>query len=171
MIEDGAFVFFECPQRSWILGHVVKWDGKKGSCKSQAGDVIDGLVEDQITIARDDTVDEDKNDLMDLTVLHDATILRCLQIRYMRDVIYTNIGPIVVALNPFNFKIPWYTDDNMPKYLSEGDRIENNLPHSWAVAHNTYFEMINDQRDQCILVSGESGAGKTEASKIVMKYL
>eukprot|EP01065_Artemidia_motanka_P044167 TRINITY_DN6243_c0_g3_i1.p1 TRINITY_DN6243_c0_g3~~TRINITY_DN6243_c0_g3_i1.p1 ORF type:complete len:1109 (+),score=384.57 TRINITY_DN6243_c0_g3_i1:97-3423(+) len=172
MIEEGALVFFEHPEQSWILGHVSKWDGKKGACKGSEGDFkADGLDSEQITIARDDTINEDKDDLMSLTILHDATILRCLKIRYMRDVIYTNIGPIVVALNPFNFKIPWYTDDNMPKYLAEGDRIEVNLPHSWAVAHNTYHELINDQQDQCILVSGESGAGKTEASKIVMKYL
>eukprot|EP00756_Hemistasia_phaeocysticola_P030294 Hpha_TRINITY_DN16281_c3_g3::TRINITY_DN16281_c3_g3_i1::g.14852::m.14852/K10357/MYO5; myosin V len=172
MIEENALVFFDHPEESWILGTVEKWDGKKGSCKGKEIQVsATGLNSEQITIARDDTIDEDKDDLMQLTMLHDSTILRCLKIRYMRDIIYTNIGPIVIALNPFNFKIPWYTDNNMPKYLAEGDRIEQNLPHSWAVAHNTYFELVNDAQDQCILVSGESGAGKTEASKIVMKYL
>ena len=165
-------MFYHDPTDSWTVGTVTKWDGKVGECKAtEGGGVCGKLSIDEITIAREDTVNEDKDDLMDLTLLHDATILRSLKLRYMRDVIYTNIGPIVVALNPFNFQIPWYTDDNMPKYLAEGDRVETQLPHSWAVAHNTYHEMVNDSQNQCILVSGESGAGKTEASKIVMKYL
>eukprot|EP00659_Diplonema_papillatum_P023435 gene23435-biopygen1594 len=89
----------------------------------------------------------------------------------MHDMVYTNIGAIVVALNPWNFKIPWYTDDNMHKYLAEGEVIKENVPHSWAQAHNTYNDMQRDDLDQTILISGESGAGKTEAAKIVMKYL
>eukprot|EP01060_Flectonema_neradi_P038377 TRINITY_DN801_c0_g2_i3.p1 TRINITY_DN801_c0_g2~~TRINITY_DN801_c0_g2_i3.p1 ORF type:complete len:1341 (+),score=283.95 TRINITY_DN801_c0_g2_i3:187-4023(+) len=133
--------------------------------------VCDKLKEDDIYPISKDVLGEDVNDLLSLTILHDATLLNCLKMRYYKDVIYTNIGAIVVALNPFNFKIPHYMDDQMHKYLAEGDRIENNIPHSWAVAHNTYYEMMNDQQNQCILVSGESGAGKTEASKIVMKYL
>eukprot|EP01006_Ploeotia_vitrea_P036082 TRINITY_DN65964_c1_g2_i2.p1 TRINITY_DN65964_c1_g2~~TRINITY_DN65964_c1_g2_i2.p1 ORF type:complete len:1205 (+),score=238.85 TRINITY_DN65964_c1_g2_i2:390-3617(+) len=59
----------------------------------------------------------------------------------------------------------------MPDYLAEGEVIKKNKPHSWSVAHNTYYEMLKRKQNQCVLVSGESGAGKTEAVKIVMKYL
>eukprot|EP00755_Sulcionema_specki_P037931 Sspe_Gene.109914::Locus_90155_Transcript_1_1_Confidence_1.000_Length_1434::g.109914::m.109914 len=174
-IESGVLVFFKCPKRSWTLGYVQQWDAKKkvGSCKAKEGDTsaVGKLTEEDIFVMREDIIDEDVHDLLHLTLLHDSTLLDVLKRRYLRDVIYTNIGAIVVALNPFNFKIPYYTDDKMPEYLAEGDRIERNMPHSWAVAHNTYWEMMNDQYNQCILVSGESGAGKTEASKIVMKYL
>eukprot|EP01060_Flectonema_neradi_P036262 TRINITY_DN6929_c2_g1_i3.p1 TRINITY_DN6929_c2_g1~~TRINITY_DN6929_c2_g1_i3.p1 ORF type:complete len:1203 (+),score=274.30 TRINITY_DN6929_c2_g1_i3:110-3610(+) len=173
-IEKGVLVYFQCPKNSWIVGTVEDWDPVKkiGSCRGKTtSEVVQKLKEDQLMVTREELLDEDVNDLLHLTLLHDSTILNVLKKRYMSDVIYTNIGAIVVALNPFNFKIPWYTDDNMPKYLAEGDRIETNLPHSWAVAHNTYWEMMNDEMNQCILVSGESGAGKTEASKIVMKYL
>jgi hypothetical protein len=72
----------------------------------------------------------------------------------MNDVVYTNIGAIVVALNPFNFKIPHYMDDQMPKYLAEGPVIEKNIPHSWAQVHNKYNEMISMQTNECILISG-----------------
>eukprot|EP01060_Flectonema_neradi_P017288 TRINITY_DN2417_c0_g2_i2.p1 TRINITY_DN2417_c0_g2~~TRINITY_DN2417_c0_g2_i2.p1 ORF type:complete len:1291 (+),score=343.10 TRINITY_DN2417_c0_g2_i2:118-3990(+) len=89
----------------------------------------------------------------------------------MKDMVYTNIGQIVVALNPWNFKIPWYMPANMPNYLAEGEVIKENVPHSWAQAHNTYFDMRRDAQNQTILISGESGAGKTEAAKIVMNYL
>jgi myosin heavy subunit len=175
MIEPDATVYFQCPKNSWVLGTVEAWDGTSGTCRpldaKDGRDPVAKLKEHQIFVARDDIISEDVNDLLNLTVLHDATLLNCLKRRYMRDVIYTNIGAIVVAVNPFNFKIPWYMDDKMPEYLSEGEVIEKNLPHSWAVAHNTFFEMRNDRENQCVLVSGESGAGKTEASKIVMKYL
>eukprot|EP01063_Lacrimia_lanifica_P030820 TRINITY_DN4970_c0_g1_i1.p1 TRINITY_DN4970_c0_g1~~TRINITY_DN4970_c0_g1_i1.p1 ORF type:complete len:1390 (+),score=514.97 TRINITY_DN4970_c0_g1_i1:98-4267(+) len=184
-IEPGALVYFNhSEEHSWILGKVKDWDSKKkiGTCVSEdekhPGLTTPKLKEEQIFPVSKDVLGEDVDDLLSLTILHDSTLLACLKVRYFRDVIYTNIGAIVVAINPFNFKIPRYMDDQMPKYLSEGDRIEHNLPHSWAVAHNTYYEMINaDPNDttmpvnQCILVSGESGAGKTEASKIVMKYL
>ena len=174
-ITVGELCYFESPEHSWIVGTVEAWDEKKGIGKCRQNDAphstAEKLSSEQIFIMREDLLDEDVDDLLRLTLLHDSTILNVLKRRYFNDIIYTNIGAIVVALNPFNFKIPHYTPDNIPKYLEEGDRIENNLPHSWAVAHNTYWEMMNDNFNQCILVSGESGAGKTEASKIVMTYL
>ena len=171
LIEVGALCFGLSVKDSWKVGRVEKWDGKLGVVKCQDGESLSKLDEHKINLVSEEVLTEDVDDLLNLTLLHDSTLLHVLRSRYMRDVIYTNIGAIVIALNPFNYKISWYTDDNMPKYLAEGERIEDNLPHSWAVAHNTYNELINDQQNQTILVSGESGAGKTEASKIVMKYL
>jgi len=106
-----------------------------------------------------------------LSELAECTLLHSIKRRYAEDIVYTYIGAIVLALNPFNYQIPWYKDDFMPNYLVEGPVIQKNKPHSWSVAHNTYHELLRDSQDQCILVSGESGAGKTEAVKIVIKYL
>jgi myosin heavy subunit len=170
----GGKVFFKCVKRSWIVGVLESFDTAKrtGTCKAvEGGDVVQNLKEEEIHPCRDGSEDEDVNDLLMLTELHDATLLHCVRQRYFKDIIYTNIGAIVVALNPFNFKIPRYLESMMPQYLAEGEIIEKSLPHSWACAHNTYYEMKNDSRNQTILVSGESGAGKTEASKIVMRYL
>jgi myosin heavy subunit len=170
----GEKVFFQCPNRSWISGKLEDWDDDKhvGSCRALDGnDVVKRVKADDMHPAAESAFDEDVDDLLLMTELHDSTLLDCVRRRYMGDVIYTNIGAIVVALNPFKYTIPAYTDDKMPSYLCEGEVIEKSLPHSWACAHNTYFEMKNEQANQCILVSGESGAGKTEASKIVMKYL
>ena len=183
MSHEGEHVFFKHPKHSWVVGTVAvaaKGTGKEAtaSCKSNdplrgtVGEIIEKLKPDtEVTSCREDLLDEVPDDLLSLTVLHDATLLRCLYSRYMNDIVYTNIGAIVVALNPFNFKIPHYMDDMMPRYLAEGAVIEKNLPHSWAQAHNTYNEMLSDKVNQCVLISGESGAGKTEATKIVMKYL
>lgn len=174
MIEEGATTFFLCPKNSWIPGTIEQWDGKCASCRPldpQFGRELTKVTEAGIFLAKDEIIAEDVDDLLNLTVLHDSTLVNCLHRRFARDVIYTNIGAIVVAINPFKFDIPAYKDDKMVSYLVEGEVIEKNLPHSWAVAHNTYFELRTDRVNQSVLVSGESGAGKTEASKIVMKYL
>lgn len=175
--QPGDICFVKHPKHSWIVGsvtggHTNNWSVKASDTERQCvGDMLDRLPDADVTTCREDLLDEKTNDLLTLTVLHDATLLRCLYLRYFDDVVYTNIGAIVVALNPFNFKIPRYMDDKMQEYLKEGQVIEKNMPHSWAQAHNTYNEMVADNGNQCILISGESGAGKTEATKIVMKYL
>ena len=172
----GDAVFFRHPDHSWILGKVTSASATAVSCVSndalrgQKDEIVPNVKPAHVEAIMGTDVDEDVEDLLQLTVLHDATLLRCLCLRYFNDHIYTNIGAIVVALNPFTFSIPWYQDSEMSKYLAEGERIERNLPHSWAQAHNTYHELVRDASPQFILVSGESGSGKTEASKMVVKY-
>jgi myosin heavy subunit len=117
-----------------------------------SGEETKKLKEDDLFTVQADVLEENVHDLLNLTLLHDSALLRCLYIRYMNDVVYTNIGAIVVALNPFNFKIPHYMDDQMPKYLAEGPVIEKNIPYSWAQAHNTYNEM----RSACRRTSASS---------------
>ncbi|RNF13105.1 putative myosin heavy chain [Trypanosoma conorhini] len=173
----GSLCFFDHPRESWVVARVTAKEARGYSVRTNdperrcVGEGFDGVAETLLAACREDLLDEMPDDLLALTVLHDGPLLRCLYLRYFRDVIYTNIGAIVVAINPFNFAIPWYQDHNMRRYLQEGPVIEKSLPHSWAQAHNTYYDMVSDRVDQCILVSGESGAGKTEATKIVMKYL
>ena len=179
LCTPGSKVYYWEPQHAWSIGEVVQDDGKHftvrgldySATKKGALSTEGKLGDDRVWPVREDVLDEDVADLLDLTVLHDATIQRCLYVRYMKDMVYTNIGAIVVALNPWNFKIPWYTDDNMPSYLAEGEVVKNCAPHSWSQAHNTYHDLRRDAENQTILISGESGAGKTEAAKIVMKYL
>ncbi|KAJ9473683.1 hypothetical protein DIPPA_17147 [Diplonema papillatum] len=178
LCKPGAKVFYWDEQHAWAMGKIDADDGKVFtvtgtgySCSQVSALGSSKVKEDKIWPLREDVLEEDVTDLLNLTILHDSTIQRCLFLRYMHDMVYTNIGAIVVALNPWNFKIPWYTDDNMHKYLAEGEVIKENVPHSWAQAHNTYNDMQRDDLDQTILISGESGAGKTEAAKIVMKYL
>lgn len=177
IIDTGTTVAFLTPEYAWVQGTVVAYDIKSKTYTCTSRDPV-MITIDRIPATLDalwapgiECFDEDKNDLLELTELHEASLLFCLKRRYLRDCVYTNIGPIVVALNPFNFHIPWYQDTVMKNYLAEGVVIENNLPHSWAVAHNTYWEMRENKQNQTILISGESGAGKTEAAKIVARYL
>ena len=173
MIVPGVNCLVYHKEHAWVPGVVEDFDGKLGVVNVTAPkkETITKVKEEEIFVCDDKAAEESVDDLLNLSVLHDSTLLMCLRNRYFRDIVYTNIGAIVVAINPFNYNIPYYMDAKMPAYLAEGDTIQNNLPHSWAVAHNTFYEMRNDGGNQCILVSGESGAGKTEAAKIVMKYL
>lgn len=183
--SPGDAVFFVHPLHSWVRGTVVSVEKDTATCKvedkdrkeTQHGDTVAKVKQDSIEMFHNECLDDAKHDdLLHLSVLHEATLLRCLYLRYMSDIIYTNIGAIVVALNPFNFEISRYKDDKMSKFLGLGkhfDKVPSHglYPHSWACAHNTYYEMIENAENQCVLISGESGAGKTEATKIVMKYL
>eukprot|EP01006_Ploeotia_vitrea_P036080 TRINITY_DN65964_c1_g1_i1.p1 TRINITY_DN65964_c1_g1~~TRINITY_DN65964_c1_g1_i1.p1 ORF type:complete len:1207 (+),score=234.46 TRINITY_DN65964_c1_g1_i1:31-3621(+) len=178
-ISAGAVAFFRSPEWNWTLGKVDSLDPKNtftctgsGVTKGTPQETCSKLKEDDVFVIQNQAlIDECPDDLLLLTLLHDSTLMHALNSRYYQDVIYTYIGPIVVAINPFKYTIPWYQDAKMPDYLAEGEVIKKNKPHSWAVAHNTYHEMMKRSQNQCVLVSGESGAGKTEAVKIVMKYL
>eukprot|EP00667_Euglena_gracilis_P000392 EG_transcript_392 len=114
-------------------------------------------------------------DLLEMPVLLDSLLLEHVRRRYWQDVMYTNIGPIVLSLNPFNFNLPLYSDDRMPLYIEERQDVlqggSKHPTHAWSVAHQAYWMMLESRRPQSILVSGESGAGKTEAAKMVLRYL
>jgi Myosin head (motor domain) len=141
------------------------------------------------------------DDLIRLTHLNEPTVVNCLKQRYRRDFIYTATGPILIALNPFKSLPALYDDTIMNEYWLAGEGLEDsNLelkPHVYQIAHVAFRSMMqgleqkkhtemgdtmlpNDDKegqrfgriiDQSMLVSGESGAGKTVTTKHVMKYL
>jgi myosin heavy subunit len=88
--------------------------------------------------------------------------------RYLKDNIYTFIGPLVLSLNPFKWDIPHVQDERMIDYIKQKPGI---YPHAWSVADRAFRSMKEGGGNQTMLVSGESGAGKTEACKTVIKYL
>ncbi|ORC93297.1 putative myosin heavy chain MYA2-related [Trypanosoma theileri] len=173
----GAPAAFLTTENEWVLGKVTAYDASSDTYSLSATEpefvTVDNLSQNskRLWLPQAEAVNEDVDDLLNLTELHEASLLFCLKKRYLRDVVYTNIGPIVIALNPFNYSIPWYAESKMDAYLEEENVIEKNLPHLWSMAHNTYWEMIESSQNQTILISGDSGAGKTEAAKIVLKYL
>lgn len=124
------------------------------------------------------------HDLISLTHLHEPSVVESLEHRYDQDQIYTATGAVLLAVNPFQAIDGLYGETTMKKYWN---KAENNgkqelAPHVYAIADDAFRSMmrrldetLGDETpvgcDQSILVSGESGAGKTVTTKFVMKYL
>jgi hypothetical protein len=125
------------------------------------------------------------HDLITLTHLHEPSVVECLSHRYLQDTIYTFTGPVLLALNPFQTLRGLYGEATMKKYwdhAEKSDSRESLPPHVYSIADASFRSMMRklDESleqahpqgcDQSILVSGESGAGKTVTAKFVMKYL
>ncbi|CAL8347902.1 unnamed protein product [Arctogadus glacialis] len=107
-------------------------------------------------------------DMIRLGDLNEAGILRNLLIRYREKLIYTYTGSILVAVNPYQV-LPIYTADQIRLYTNK--KIGELPPHIFAIADNCYFNMQRNNRDQCCIISGESGAGKTESTKLILQFL
>ena len=110
-------------------------------------------------------------DLTKLPDLHRPAILDTLDQRFRNDIIYTYTGHILIAINPFKKINGLYGNDVMDKFVNK-DLGSHYPPHAYSSAHLAFLNMINSNgQNQSILVSGESGAGKTVTTKLVMDYL
>ncbi|XP_065580984.1 myosin-VIIa-like isoform X3 [Artemia franciscana] len=107
-------------------------------------------------------------DMISLGDLHEAGILRNLLIRYKENLIYTYTGSILVAVNPYQI-LPIYTADQIKLYREK--KIGELPPHIFAIGDNCYTQMRRHGMNQCVVISGESGAGKTESTKLLLQYL
>uniref|UniRef100_A0AAQ6IQ17 non-specific serine/threonine protein kinase n=1 Tax=Anabas testudineus TaxID=64144 RepID=A0AAQ6IQ17_ANATE len=111
---------------------------------------------------------DEVDDLATLEVLDENTVTEQLQSRYGRDQIYTYVGDILIAVNPFH-KMEIYTPQHTKVYI--GAKRTANPPHIFAVADIAYQSMVSYNADQCVVISGESGAGKTESAHLLVQQL
>lgn len=107
-------------------------------------------------------------DLVLLEPLVEESLLKNLQLRYESKEIYTYIGNVVISVNPYQ-QLPIYGPEFIAKYRDY--TFYELKPHIYALANVAYQSLRDRDRDQCILITGESGSGKTEASKLVMSYV
>ncbi|XP_041118755.1 unconventional myosin-X [Polyodon spathula] len=112
---------------------------------------------------------EGVEDMSTLTELHEAAIMHNLHLRYQQDKIYTNIGSILAAVNPYK-QIGRLYDSSAVELYSQHHMGEL-PPHIFAVANECYSCLWKRHDSQCVLISGESGAGKTESTKLLLKFL
>ncbi|XP_034461829.1 unconventional myosin-Ic [Hippoglossus hippoglossus] len=97
----------------------------------------------------------------------EAAFIENLRRRFKENLIYTYIGSVLVSVNPYK-DLEIYSKPQMDRY--RGVSFYEISPHIYAVSDNTYRAMRTERKDQCILISGESGAGKTETSKKILLY-
>ncbi|XP_010135495.1 PREDICTED: myosin-IIIa, partial [Buceros rhinoceros silvestris] len=114
------------------------------------------------------TNQEEVDDLATLEVLDENTVTEQLQKGYAKDQIYTYVGDILIAVNPFR-NIDIYSSQHSKLYI--GAKRTANPPHIFAVADIGYQSMVAYNSDQCIVISGESGAGKTQSAHLLVQQL
>ncbi|XP_037738490.1 unconventional myosin-Ie [Chelonia mydas] len=108
------------------------------------------------------------DDMVLLAKISEDAIVENLKKRFLDDYIFTYIGPVLISVNPFK-QLPYFTDREIDMY--QGAAQYENPPHIYALADNMYRNMLIDGENQCVIISGESGAGKTVAAKYIMSYI
>ncbi|XP_036428330.1 LOW QUALITY PROTEIN: unconventional myosin-XVB [Colossoma macropomum] len=111
---------------------------------------------------------DEVEDLSQLQEVSESSVLLNLKKRFQRDSIYTYIGNMLLSVNPFK-PLNIYTEELREQY--QGKEKHNNPPHVYAIADAAFCQSQNSTQEQCIVISGQSGSGKTEAAKLIVHYL
>ncbi|KAG4097651.1 hypothetical protein H8356DRAFT_1308897 [Neocallimastix lanati (nom. inval.)] len=177
--NQGTRVWFPDPTKGFVPGTVLSNEEINGKIKIVFD--IEGREEKHELLLTKEEMQQGKNlphlrnppvlegidDLTLLSHLHEPAVLHNVKLRYSQEQIYTYSGIVLIALNPFQ-RLPIYTHDIMKAY--SGKRRGELEPHLFAVAEEAYRNMLKENRNQSIIVSGESGAGKTQSAKYIMRY-
>eukprot|EP00927_Polykrikos_kofoidii_P033784 TRINITY_DN28629_c0_g2_i1.p1 TRINITY_DN28629_c0_g2~~TRINITY_DN28629_c0_g2_i1.p1 ORF type:complete len:1196 (-),score=189.82 TRINITY_DN28629_c0_g2_i1:177-3764(-) len=190
-IESGALVWVACPERVWRSGRVVekhgaaefvvefdeseregKHDGEGGGEKitittvgSKTGPPARRIVRRNAILLGDGALRVD--DLTNVPELHEGALLHALDVRFANGVIYTLTGPVLLAVNPFRKLAGLYEQDQLRLFIG----TDRPAPHVFGVAGLAFTNICERGESQTVLVSGESGSGKTETTKFVIQFL
>ncbi|XP_062324378.1 unconventional myosin-VI-like isoform X4 [Osmerus eperlanus] len=168
-MEDGKPVWAPHPTDGFQLGTIVDIGADSLTIEplKQKGKTFFAAV-NQVFPAEDD-ISKHVEDNCSLMYLNEATLLNNVRVRYSKDKIYTFVANILIAVNPY-YDIPkLYSPETIKQY--HGRSLGTLPPHVYAIADKAYRDMRVLKMSQSIIVSGESGAGKTENTKFVLRYL
>ncbi|XP_069784734.1 unconventional myosin-Vb-like [Narcine bancroftii] len=174
LYTESSRVWISDPEDVWKSAELMK-DYKEEDCvlhlKLEDGTNIEYPI-DQNTresqYLRNPDILMGENDLTALSYLHEPAVLHNLKVRFLEsNCIYTYCGIVLVAINPYE-QLPLYGDDVI--YAYSGQDVGDMDPHIFAVAENAYRQMARDDKNQSVIISGESGAGKTMSAKWIMRY-
>ncbi|CAF1505779.1 unnamed protein product, partial [Adineta steineri] len=152
-------------KESFVAAEITATNGEEVTAKTDKGE--------SVTLKKDDVQQMNPpkftccDDMANLTYLNDASVLYNLRDRYQRWLIYTYSGLFCVAINPYK-RLPIYTMKVVMMY--RGRKRTEVPPHLYAISDNAYSNMLRDRENQSMLITGESGAGKTENTKKVIQY-
>ncbi|CAI4064820.1 hypothetical protein N7582_002800 [Saccharomyces uvarum] len=177
--EVGTRCWYPHKELGWIGAEVIKNEVKDGKYHLELS-----LEDDEVVSVDTEDLNDDKNqslpllrnppileateDLTSLSYLNEPAVLHAIKQRYSQLNIYTYSGIVLIATNPFDRVDQLYTQDMIQAYA--GKRRGELEPHLFAIAEEAYRLMKNDKQNQTIVVSGESGAGKTVSAKYIMRY-
>ncbi|PAV23479.1 myosin 5 [Pyrrhoderma noxium] len=177
----GTRVWFSDKEQGWISAEVTqvsKGDndsvklvfvddrGKEITIETTGKDIKDGKGD--LPPLRNPPLLETADDLATLSHLNEPSVLHTIRNRYAQHSIYTYSGIVLIAVNPFQ-RVTLYGPEIIQAY--SGRRKGELEPHLFAIAEDAYTRMSKEGQGQTIIVSGESGAGKTESAKLIMRFL
>lgn len=169
----GTRVWLPSKEKVWIPAKVTSYSGDKLEVQLDDGSSSDSQViqikapEKDLPPLRNPDILIGQNDLTSLSYLHEPAVLYNLEYRFSENnFIYTYCGIVLVAINPYE-ELPIYGKETIWAY--RGHNWGELDPHIFAVAEDAFTKMERENRDQSIIVSGESGAGKTVSAKYAMR--
>ncbi|RGB42533.1 P-loop containing nucleoside triphosphate hydrolase protein [Rhizophagus diaphanus] len=176
----GTAVWFPDDKEGWTSAQLVSKDVSGDNVKltfltDDGKDVVIGTTLTKLSQTnnaelpplRNPPMLESADDLTSLSYLNEPAVLHTIRTRYLQRNIYTYSGIVLIATNPFQ-SVSLYTQDIIQAY--SGKRRGELEPHVFAIAEDAYRAMLRDEQNQTIVVSGESGAGKTASAKFIMRY-
>lgn len=107
----------------------------------------------------------EEDNLTSLAELNESSLLGAISFRYNQSIIYTDVGDILVAVNPFQ-QLPLYTEVWSRAYTERA--LEGLPPHIYCTAARAFNALVQSKKGQVCVISGESGAGKTESTKLII---
>lgn len=161
------YVWVKDPEKAFVRGWITQdLPGGHVLVQFDSGTSIEAHMDDvdAVNPAKFDKAD----DMAELTHLNEASVIHNLYTRYQADLIYTYSGLFLVTVNPY-CPLPIYGNDYVRMY--KGQAREDTRPHIFAVSDAAFRRLVEEGENQSILVTGESGAGKTENTKKVIQYL
>ena len=163
--EAGSWVWIPSEEEMYVPAKVLSTfkAGDPGKVQTEDGEDV-SLTPDQskeCTVANAECLNSKIDNLIDLNDLSENAILHNLRIRFKENTIYTYVSSNLISVNPFKL-LPLYTPEMMDLYREGG--VRGKPPHVFAVAAETFSAMVGEHKDQSVVVSGESGAGKSEAT-------
>ncbi|KAH7386791.1 P-loop containing nucleoside triphosphate hydrolase protein [Phaeosphaeria sp. MPI-PUGE-AT-0046c] len=179
--ENGTRAWQPDPTDGWVASEVVekKIEGDKVKLVFQLENGESKTVETTLSAIQtgndpnlpplmNPAMLEASDDLTNLSHLNEPAVLQAIKLRYLQKEIYTYSGIVLIATNPFARVDSLYVPGMVQVYA--GKQRSYGAPHLFAIAEEAFADMLRDQKNQTIVVSGESGAGKTVSAKYIMRY-
>ena len=170
-MASTSLVWVKRSDTSWVSGEVVAIDGEKRSVRLVSGDIVTCGKDAPDCLARNAPGRDTNNNLVLLEHLDEPNLLQAITVRYSQLQIYTRTGHILCAVNPWT-AMNIYDQQQLAAYrqAAETGQLASVPPHIFETAAHAHISVCKGKHES-ILVSGDSGAGKTESTKLLIRYL
>jgi myosin heavy subunit len=169
--DPDSWVWITDPDECSLPAKVIDGfrPGESGRVQTEDGEILEleGKETEDVIPCDEEVLSSEVANLIKLNDLREEAILHNLRIRYIEDKIYTYVSSILISVNPFKL-LPLYTPEVLDSYRQSSSSLP---PHVFAIAFNAYERMLGEGENQSIIISGESGAGKSEATKLILQFL